>query len=247
MRTISQGLTLHQLLSVPLLCLMCIVASAQEWKHQLSFGIGNNGQVSDVQQEFYFGPDAYNPADDVSDFSERRSCWELAYAYRFKSGIGLRIQYTTANREEEYTITNNPGTGSTKQSMRSFAPGVFYFGEKERFIYSTGMEYSHFTLDDYSEHFQFTSSGITYVGTRTKEGGTANAVSGVVDLGIRLWRHATFKLEARAGMLWYNLGGVSIEEYTSSGAPSQSRSWPETYELKEFSPPSFSVKVGFLL
>jgi hypothetical protein len=248
MHRISQVITPHRTLVIPLLCFISVIAFAQEWSHQLSFGFGNNGQVSSVQQEFYFVPDAYNPADDVSDFSESRSCWELAYAYRFKSGIGVRLQYTHANRVEEYTITNNPGTGSTKQAIRSFAPGVFYFGEAGRFIYSSGIELSHFTFEDCIEHFQFTSSGVNYIGTRTMEGGTANGISGVIVLGIRVWRYASISLETRAGLFWYNLGGKYVESYTSSnGSAPQSRTWPQTYVINEFSPPSFSLKVGLLL
>jgi hypothetical protein len=228
--------------AITLLVITAIPLQAQDWRHQLAVGTGNNGRVAATSERFFDGWNAYGPLDDTGPFKEQRSTWEFAYTYRTSHQLAARLSGVIFERTQQYDVTNWPDAqGSNKLSGWGASLGLLHMSNYQKLEYGLGLDLPYYAFDD--SRVELTMPDFQQI--IAVKGGHAWGVGMVARCGLRVLKPLLLSFELRAGMLWYDLGGQWDLDWTYQGNTYHEDLPKADLRSREFSPLSVSIDLAY--
>ncbi len=247
----------------------CLSANAQTRRFEFSAGIGNNGQIQEVLDDYFYISNPLYILDESADAEASKFKYNITGKIFFNEHLSLRLRYGNSKTHNSYVYNSNGLNGDfwNKQTVTNFNPALSFHKNFDKLNISTGIELAFYQVKEFISYFEgkdivlVTNLGNQYyvqrsIQSETKvEGGKGTAVNGFLEVGYSFNKRLGVGITMSYGYLWAKFGDeiVQSDDYLYSG--NQNLNLPRStvdysykkYKKKSFAPPEISVFLSLRL
>ena len=241
----------------------CLSANGQIRRFEFSFGVGNNGQIQEVIDEYFYISGPYYVFDEVQVSEASNFKYSLAGKVFINDHLSLRLKYGYSKMKKSYEYTSGFLSGDfwNKQTVTNFNPALSFNKKFVKINISTGVELAFYKVNDNILYFEGKDHIVvedlnnqnTYIVQRTiqsettMKGGKGTAINCFLELDYSFLKRMGVGISMSYGYLWSEFGDEIIQkdEFSYSGnfnLPSSSGDVKyKKYKNKSFAPPEISI------
>ena len=213
-------------------------------------GIGNNGQVESVINDFYYQNSPLYLMDYTYNAEFSTFKYNLGVKWNLSKHIGIRLRYghSKTNNSYNYDSGDLNGVFSVEQLVTNLNPAVCLTEEVGKIRVSTGLEFAFFRVGDYNFDFLGTETQVsgnsTYVTrhdiSQVVDGGKVTGINNFITIEYALTKRILFGTNASYGFMFAKFGDtVSFTDKVTS-FPGNNFYTVQTSESKTFKEKYFS-------
>ena len=227
------------------------VSHAQIRRFEIAAGIGNNNQVENVLDEYFYPSNSLYLLDESESAEASTFKYNITGRLYFNSRYSLRLRYGHAkiNNDYDYYDSELKGDFEVNQIVTNINPAFCISEVVGRFNFSTGIEFAFYKVKDYSFYFDGVEYGISnnvsysrkIVSDYVMEGGKVTGINNFIDIEFSATSRLGIGVSASYGMMFAKFGDQIRERTTYSGSSTYTSNENKNYKRKYFSAPEVSV------
>lgn len=248
-----------------MLVLSGVSVNAQIRRFEFSGGIGNNGQIQKVLDDYFYISNPLYILDETQSAEATEFKYHLSGKLFINDHLALRLKYGKSKTQNSYFYDTFEleGNFSNNQTTTNWNPALCFNKNFGKLNISTGFEFAFYNIHKFESYFQGnevlviqnpTDQPNYYVPRNveseiTIEGGKAIAINCFLELEYLFSKRVGLGANVSYGYLWTKFGDeiIQMEAYKYPdnnliGLPGSSYyTHSKSYKHKAFSPPEISV------
>jgi hypothetical protein len=237
-----------------LLLVFCVFkGQSQNRRFEFMFGIGNNNQVQNVLNNYFYLSDPLYILDETKTAEISNFKYNVTAKININDRIAVKVRYGHSKTDNSYYY-NTPnlfGDITIEQKVTNINPAVCYGTTLGKFSISTGLEFAFYKVKAYTFKFEGTRiSEYPQIGTVVQanindiiiDGGKVRGINNFVELQYSFSKLLAMGVNASYGFMFAKFGDqITYDDTYGSNHTTNT----ETKEFKEkyFSEPEISVSL----